>query len=110
MRNHFDFIVAAANMRAQMYGITGRTDEEYFRAVLKDVIVPDFQPEAGVKIAASDAEEKENNESMDTSDAEAEEIWTSLPKPSELAGFRLQAIDFDKDLDEQMLFVTSCSN
>lgn len=110
MRNCFDFVVAAANLRAEMYGIKGRTDEEYFIQTLKDVIVPDFQPHQGVKISANDAEEEKNNEPMDTGDAEADEIWDSLPKPSELAGFRLAGIDFDKDVDEHMLFVTACSN
>lgn len=110
MRNHFDFVVAAANLRATMYGIKGRTDEEYFRETLKDVIVPDFAPTEGVKIAANEAEEEKNDDAMDDGDHEADDIWNSLPKPSELAGFRLQAIDFDKDIDEHMLFVTACSN
>lgn len=110
MRNHFDFVVAAANLRAEMYGIKGRTDEEYFKKALADVIVPDFSPSDGVKIAENDAEEEKNNDTMDTGDSEADEIWNSLPKPSELAGFRLQAIEFDKDIDEHMAFVTACSN
>lgn len=111
MRNHFDFVVAAANLRASMYGIVGRTDEEYFREALKNVIVPDFSPQDGVKIAANDAEEEKNNESpMETADSEADEIWNALPKQGELAGFKLNPIDFDKDIDEHMLFVAACSN
>lgn len=111
MLNHLDFVVAAANLRATMYGITGRTDKEYFEGVLKDLIVPDFVPQEGVKIAANDAEEKESgNNPMDTGDAEADELWNSLPKQSDLAGFQLTAIEFDKDLDDHMLFVTACSN
>lgn len=114
MRNHFDFVVAASNLRASVYGIKGRTDEAYFQNILKDVIVPDFCPADGVKISANEAEEEKNNSgdnnSMDTGDAEADEIWNTLPKPSELAGFRLGPIDFDKDLDDHMLFVTACSN
>ena len=109
MKNHLDFIVAAANLRATMFGIKGRTDEEYFRTTLRDVIVPDFSPEEGVKIAANDEEEK-TNDAMDTDDGEADAIWNNLPKPSELAGFRLQGIEFDKDIDDHMLFVTACSN
>ena len=111
MRNHLDFVVAASNLRASMYGIKGRTDEAYFREALKNVIVPDFVPADGVKIAANDAEDKKINESsMDTADSEADDIWTSLPKPAELAGFSLNPIDFDKDIDDHMLFVTACSN
>jgi ubiquitin-activating enzyme E1 len=110
MRNHFDFIVASANLRASMFGIKGRTDEDYFREVLKNVIVPDFTPTDGVKIAANDAEEEQNNSTMDTVDSEFDDIWSSMPKPNELAGYKLHSIDFDKDVDDHMLFVTSCSN
>lgn len=110
MMNHLDFVVAAANLRATMFGIKGRTDKEYFEKVLKDVIVPDFSPAEGVKIAANDAEEKENTSAMDTGDGEADELWNSLPKQADLAGFQLNPIDFDKDVDDHMLFVTACSN
>eukprot|EP00978_Attheya_sp_CCMP212_P008578 scaffold20176_cov62-Attheya_sp.AAC.2 len=112
MLNHLDFVVAAANMRASMYGIKGRTDEVYFREVLKSVIVPDFVPKEGVKIAANEAEAKEDSPGsgdMDV-DTECDQILASLPKPSELAGFKLVPIEFDKDIDDHMLFVTACSN
>ena len=110
MRNHFDFVVAAANLRASMYGIKGRTDEEYFMNVLKDIIVPDFAPKEGVKIAANDAEAEKQSRGFDDEDEEADDIIKNLPKPSELAGFKLTPIEFDKDIDDHMLFVTACSN
>ncbi len=111
MFNHLDFVVAAANLRAEVYGITGQTDRAYFESVLKDVIVPDFNPSDGVKISSNDEEEKAATENaMDTGDSEAETLFNSLPKASELAGFKLNPIDFDKDIDDHMLFVTSCSN
>lgn len=112
MLNHLDFVVAAANLRASMYGIKGRTDKEYFEKTLKDVIVPDYTPSDGVKISANDEEEKNanNNNAMDTGDAEADEFWNSLPKQADMAAFQLNPIDFDKDVDDHMLFVTACSN
>lgn len=112
MKNHFDFIVAAANLRAQMYGITGHADKNEISKVLANVIVPDFAPKQGVKIAANEAEaskEQESSAELDV-DAECDQIFASLPKPSEQAGFRLNPIEFDKDVDEHMLFVTACSN
>lgn len=110
MRNSFDFVVATANLRASMYGITGRTDEEYFVNVLKDTIVPDFSPREGVKIAANDAEAEKESNGFDDVDTEADDIINNLPKPSDLAGFKLAPIEFDKDIDEHMRFVTACSN
>ena len=113
MKNHFDFIVAAANLRAHMFGIKGRTDEAWFVECLKNVIVPDFTPQGGVKIASSEAEAKEENNSQsngDMGESEIDDILEALPKPGELAGFKLNPIEFDKDLDDHMLFVTACSN
>eukprot|EP00588_Corethron_pennatum_P023689 CAMPEP_0194316908 /NCGR_PEP_ID=MMETSP0171-20130528/13663_1 /TAXON_ID=218684 /ORGANISM="Corethron pennatum, Strain L29A3" /LENGTH=1050 /DNA_ID=CAMNT_0039073309 /DNA_START=113 /DNA_END=3265 /DNA_ORIENTATION=+ len=113
MRNHFDFIVAASNLRADVYGIKGRTDEEFFREYLGAVMVPEFSPVAGVKIAANEAEAKEQEGpgevEMDV-DSEFEAILAELPPPNSLAGFRLEPIEFDKDIDDHMLFVTACSN
>jgi len=110
MRNHFDFIVAAANLRAHMFGINGRTDEEYFVEVLQNVIVPDFAPKEGVKIAANEAEAKESETATAPPEADLDQILDGLPKPNSLAGFKLNPIEFDKDLDDHMLFVTACSN
>lgn len=119
MRNQFNFFVAASNLRAKMFGIKGRTDEEYFRKVMKDILVPDFTPRVGVKIAdsdetkdgrSSDTREGISNNEMTSIESQCSQIFRELPKPSELAGFKLNPIDFDKDIDEHMLFVTACSN
>jgi len=110
MRNHFDFVIAASNLRAQMYGIPGSTDELYIREVLSNIIVPDFTPKDGVKIAANAAEaEAANNSIDDDEDTEFDDILSQLPKPAETK-VRLHPIEFDKDIDEHMLFVTACSN
>jgi len=114
LKNHYDFVVAAANLRAQIFGIKGNTDPNYFQKVLKNVLVPDFSPAEGVKIAANDEEAKSQQEKQqvmgDTEEDEVQELLNSLPKPSSLAGFKLSPVEFDKDLDDHMVFVTACSN
>uniref|UniRef100_A0A7S1BIN6 Ubiquitin-activating enzyme E1 C-terminal domain-containing protein n=1 Tax=Corethron hystrix TaxID=216773 RepID=A0A7S1BIN6_9STRA len=111
MRNHYDFIVAAANLRAKMYGIKGRTEEEYFQQFLPEIIIPDFTPKQGVKIQTKEDEKEEEAPPADMDvDSECDKIFAELPAPSSLAGFRLELIEFDKDIDEHMLFVTACSN
>jgi len=110
MKNHFDFIVACANLRAEMYGIKGNTDPAFFMEALSNVIVPDFTPKDGVKIAANEAEAKEGEGKADSGDIDANQILADLPAPTTLAGFRLKPVEFDKDIDDHMLFVTACSN
>ena len=59
---HLDFIVAAANLRAEVYGIKdGVTrDTAAIIPVIKKVNVLEFKPKEGVKIAATDAEAQVN--------------------------------------------------
>merc|ERR1711998_162858 len=66
----------------------------------------------GVKIAANEAEakEEEKHSGMSDVDNEAARLIGDLPSPKSLAGFRLSPVDFDKDIDDHMLFVTACSN
>jgi len=96
MRNHFDFIVAAANMRAEMFGIEGTVDETVILNMLSSVNVPAFEPVDGVKIAANEAEAKEQKEGEATPqsgmmdpDAEAKQILGSLPSPGSLGGLKV---------------------
>ena len=74
MKNHFDFIVACANLRAEMYGIKGNTDPAFFMEALSNVIVPDFTPKDGVKIAANEAEAKEGEGKADSGDIDANQV------------------------------------
>jgi len=110
---HLQYVKAAANLRAMNYGIKGTWDDAFFMGFLPTVVVPAFTPKDGVKISANEKEEedskKESSELMDV-DAQCEAVVQQLPSVSSLAGFKVNPVDFDKDVDEHMLFVTACSN
>lgn len=110
---HMDFIVAASNLRAQIYGLKGEKDKNYLTKVLSNVIVPDFTPKKGVKISSNDAEEKERQEQkVEDDDDVTKRLLTELPSPGTLAGYRLSPIDFEKDDDTNFHidFVTATAN
>lgn len=51
-----DYIVAAANLRAYMFGIKGSRDQKLILDSLKTVKVATFKPKSGVKISVTDEE------------------------------------------------------
>jgi len=108
MKNHSNFIVAASNLRATMFGIEGSVTDETLPSILQKIVVPDFKPKEGVKIAANDAENKQMDEAMgDDYESECTNLLKSIPPTTATS---LTPIEFDKDIDEHMLFVTACSN
>lgn len=112
---HLSFVKGAAMLRAINYGITPTTDDAVYTDVLNKMDVPVFKPLDGVKIATTEAEAKEENNAggggqLVDVDSQCALLLEQLPKPAEMANFRLQLIDFDKDLDEHMEFVTAASN
>ena len=58
---HMGFIIAASNLRAYNYGITGSRDPAAFFGPLSQVVVAQWQPKS-VKIAANDEEAKKMEE------------------------------------------------
>uniref|UniRef100_A0A673BCV8 E1 ubiquitin-activating enzyme n=1 Tax=Sphaeramia orbicularis TaxID=375764 RepID=A0A673BCV8_9TELE len=60
---HMDYIVAAANLFAQTYGLQGSTDRAGVIKILQEVDVPVFTPRSGVKIHVSDQELQNSNSS-----------------------------------------------
>ncbi|KAG6558134.1 hypothetical protein Mapa_000315 [Marchantia paleacea] len=102
---HLDFIVAAANLQATVYGLKGCQEHGVFLDILQNVEVPAFEPKEGVKIAVSDSEYRNMGSqrgmrpgSEDSAAVEAcEALLQELPTPATLAGYRLTPIDFQKD-------------
>lgn len=108
--NHFNFIVAAANLHAFNYGLKGGADLDTYAKVLAGTKVPEFAPASNVKIQV---EENENIESNSGDDGDViQQLKESLPPPSSLAGFRLVPVEFEKDDDtnHHIDFITAASN
>lgn len=104
-----EYIVAGANLHAYNYGIKGSREPSVFRKTLESMNIPEFQPKSGVKIQVNENEPVANEPSEDE---DVDAIVASLPAPSELAGFRLQPVDFEKDDDSNhhIDFITAASN
>jgi ubiquitin-activating enzyme E1 len=104
---HLDFIISAANLHAFNYGLKGEKDASKIKKILSTVIVPEFSPKSGVKIATVESE-IENNEDV----TDLDQIVNALPVASTLAGLRLVPCEFEKDDDTNFHidFVTATSN
>ncbi|ODA77833.1 hypothetical protein RJ55_06435 [Drechmeria coniospora] len=110
---HFGFVVAAANLHAFNFNIKSPgTDRSLYLRELDNVIVPDFAPDANVKIQADDKEPDPNAETNFDDSAELDKIIDSIPAANTLSGFQLQAVEFEKDDDtnHHIDFITACSN
>ncbi|XP_028923125.1 ubiquitin-like modifier-activating enzyme 1 [Ornithorhynchus anatinus] len=107
---HLDYIMAAANLFAQTYGLPGSQDRAAVVGLLQSVRVPDFTPKSGVKIHVSDQELQNANASVD--DSRLEELKATLPSPEKLSGFKMFPVDFEKDDDSNfhMDFIVAASN
>ena len=111
---HYDFVVAAANLRAENYAIKGTKDKDEIKAILKQVNVPRFEPKSGVKIAVTDAEAQAQQDSG-TSDTDLlDKILADLPESGTLkaGGNRIIPHEFEKDDDSNghIDFIVACSN
>eukprot|EP00177_Eucheuma_denticulatum_P005593 GFKZ01010164.1.p1 GENE.GFKZ01010164.1~~GFKZ01010164.1.p1 ORF type:complete len:1055 (+),score=183.69 GFKZ01010164.1:352-3516(+) len=111
---HLDFIVAAACLRAANYGLqVSQEDIANMGKQATSVMIPEFVPKSGVRIATTDAEAKAQAENpADTDDARIEELVRKLLGEKSLAGFQMQPLEFEKDDDtnHHIDFITSCSN
>uniref|UniRef100_A0A8C2J7T0 E1 ubiquitin-activating enzyme n=1 Tax=Cyprinus carpio TaxID=7962 RepID=A0A8C2J7T0_CYPCA len=85
---HMDYIMAAANLLAQSYGLPGSTERSVLTKLLQDIKVPEFIPKSGVKIHVSD-----------------QELQTT-------SQYKLCPIEFEKDDDTNfhMDFIVAASN
>ncbi|KAK9701765.1 E1 ubiquitin-activating protein [Basidiobolus ranarum] len=105
---HMDFIVAAANLRAFIFGLPSETDRQAIHKMVSNVMVPEFTPRQGVKIQVNENE----NVGQNTDEAELEQIVQSLPDIKTVGNLKLNPVDFEKDDDSNFHidFITATSN
>lgn len=103
---HRAFVVAAALLRAEVFGITATGSEHDIAEEAARVPVPPFQPKRA-NIQVEEGQKVEDDHVRDPA-----ELQQQLPAPASLAGVRVQAIEFEKDNDENhhVDFITACSN
>lgn len=87
-----DYVVAAANLYGQIYGIRGTIDAASVREVLKDVQVPSFSPSLTVKIHVTDEEAKESRE---TENDDTSEDFKSNPYVTTFQDFSSLRLSFN---------------
>ena len=112
---HMGFVVHGAALHAYNYDIAvPKLQHEDYVKVIDSMIIPEFRPDANVKIQA-DEKEPDPNAAQPTFADDAEElnkIIAMLPTPNSLPGFRLNVVDFEKDDDtnHHIDFIACTSN
>lgn len=111
---HMDFIIAAANLYAQIYGITGSRNRADIQTVLQGVKVPEFTPKSSVKIAVTDQQLNEENEERKEEDKVKLGMLKEQLSKLQLRDrrFRMHPQDFEKDDDSNfhMDYIVAASN
>jgi len=107
---HLDYVVAAANLKAEVYGIPQNRDRAVIAAMVDNVVVKEFVARSGVKIAVTDAEAEAQNNMVDSERVGI--LQTSIPEASSLSGLKLTPLEFEKDDDTNfhMDFIVAASN
>ncbi|CAK6952509.1 ubiquitin-like modifier-activating enzyme 1 [Scomber scombrus] len=110
---HLDYVVAAANLYGQIYGIKGTRDCASIREIVERVQVPSFTPKSSVKIHLTDKEMEEDKEKGcdDIEKARLEELKGKLA-PLKSSSMQMYPIDFEKDDDSNfhMDYIVAASN
>ncbi|XP_077980547.1 ubiquitin-like modifier-activating enzyme 1 [Glandiceps talaboti] len=111
IKEHVDYIVAVANLKATMYGLKGSRDRDAITATLANVRVAEFVPRSGVRIETTEAEAAASAQGS-ADDDELEDVKKNLPAAETFKKFRMMPIDFEKDDDTNfhMDFIVAASN
>lgn len=108
---HMDYICAVANLKAEMFGISGSRDRDLIKKVVSAVNVPVFTPKSGVKIEVNDSELGQGSGETSSAD-DLVNLQKSLPDPASLSNLTITPHEFEKDddLNFHMDFIVAASN
>jgi len=104
---HLDFIVAASNLLAHVYGIQQTRDAQFIAKEVSQIHVPEFQPKAGVTIHENDEQLRADNERQKNLNAmkkpgqesEADLILQRFPQLDQSLRIQIRPHEFEKDDD-----------
>lgn len=109
---HIDYIVAAANLKAKIYGININRNYDDIKNIVSEIQVPVFEPKSGVKIAENDSQVQSSNGSGNVDHDRLVQLQQELPKSNELNGLKIHPQEFEKDDDSNFHidFIVAASN
>lgn len=109
---HLDYVVAAANLKAKVYGLPQNRNRESIAQIAHNVTVPEFVPKSGVKIAVNDAQVQMANGSAAVDHDKIGQLQQELPSRDNLNNLRITPLEFEKDDDTNfhMDFIVAASN
>jgi len=109
---HIDYVMAAANLKADIYNIPQCRDRQMIMEMVAKCVVPEFVPRSGVRIAVSDAEAAAAANSVTMDEDRLSQLQTELPSVDTCGGLKIQPLDFEKDDDSNfhMDFIVASSN
>lgn len=104
---HLDFIVAASNLLAHVYGIPQTRDYQFIGKEVSQIHVPEFQPKSGVTIHENDEQLRADNERQKNLNAmkkpgqesEADSILQRFPQLDQALKIQMRPHEFEKDDD-----------
>ncbi|XP_012269545.2 ubiquitin-like modifier-activating enzyme 1 [Athalia rosae] len=111
-RVNLDYIIAAANLKAAVYGIPPIKDDNLIALLSSRVRVPEFTPKSGVKIAETDSQVQVSDGSGNLDHDRLNQLLEELANAEGLDGLTIHPQEFEKD-DETNFhidFIVAASN
>jgi len=104
---HLDYVFAAANLKAEMYGIAQVRNREAVAEMVCHVDVPEFTPQSGVTF-----DENHPPPAAVVDHDKIVQLQRELPSRDQLNGFTIKPLEFEKDDDDNlhMDFIVASSN